>query len=393
MAPSNQMAIEKLSEDLLMEILWRLPVKSLLQLKSVCKNWYALIQSPNFIYLHHDRAASIAAAANTHCLLVKRFLNGGEGGVTLSFVPNETPVEDMDISSTGLDVKDLQILGPCNGVVCLTRFGSSPPIVLCNPSMKEFRVLPESSYKKDHMCNLGFGFVPYTNDYKVVRFGMKSTDLGIGGIDEAIEIYDLSTDSWREVDAESPVEFGFQCFYDSYVVWNGDFFWHTYHQRDGSPAIMAFSMSNEVFEEMPMPEVCLLDQYSEQKLFVLKNSLAMVVYPKWWSNPFMLPPEEFPLKKSFDIWVMNEEDIEVSWTKKFTIGPFQGIDWALGFRQNGEFLVESGYGQMMSYNLNTSERKEYQVHDQVEDHEHDLPPPPYVQVLPYTETLVSVKRL
>ncbi|XP_058185594.1 F-box protein At3g20690-like [Rhododendron vialii] len=358
------MAIENLSEDLLMEILWRLPVKTLLQLKSVCKNWYAFIQNPNFIYLHHCRIASIAAAENTDCLLVKRFLNDGSGGVVLSFVTNETPVEDIDISSTGLDIKHLQILGPCYGVVCLSRFGLNSPLVLCNPSMKEFRVLPPPAYKNDHITNLGFGYDHFTGGYKVVRFAMMSTDIPTRGIDEMIEIYDSSTDSWREVHTQSPIQSGFHCCHDSYASWNGDCFWYAYRHHNGGAVIMAFSMTYEVFEQMPVPEVCLSDQYSEMKLFVLNDSLAMVIYPNWWSNPFFFEPGEFLMEKSFDIWVMNEEDVEVLWTKKFTIGPFQGVDWALGFRQNGEFLVESGYGQMMSYNLNTQERKEYQVHDQ-----------------------------
>ncbi|XP_058187808.1 F-box/kelch-repeat protein At3g17530-like [Rhododendron vialii] len=382
------MAIDKLSEDLLMEILWRLPVKSLLQFKSVCKNWYALIRNPSFISLHHQRAAFIAADENTDCLLVKRFLDGGEGAVVLSFVPDQNPVEDIDISSTGLDIKALRILGPCNGIVCLTRFGLNSPIVLCNPSMKEFRILPQPSYKNDHISNLGFGFHFFTDDYKVVRFAMMSTDLNIRGIDEMIEIYDLSTDSWREVEAKSPIESGFHCCHDSYVSWNGDCFWYANSHDNGGAVIMTFSMTDEVFEEMPVPEVCLLDQHGENKLFVLNDSLAMVIYPKWWCNPYVFPPDLFLLEKSFDIWVMNEEDVEVSWTKKFTIGPFKGLDWALGFRQNGEFLLERGYGQMMSYNLNTRERKEYEVHDQVQGH----PPPPNLQVLPYTESLVSVKR-
>lgn len=211
-----------------------------------------------------------------------------------------------------------------------------------------------------------------------------------GDIDETVEIYDLSTDSWREVDVESPIESGFHCWHDSYASWNGNFFWYAYHSRGGGGGlvIMAFSMSDEVFKQIPVPEVCLLDHNSEKKLFVLNDSLAMVVYPNWWSRPLVFPPEELLLEKSFDIWVMNEEDIEVLWTKKFTIGPFQGLDWALGFRQNGEFLVESGHGQMLSYNLYTRERKEYQVHDQVRGR----PPPPNLQVLPYTESLVSVKR-
>ncbi|KAH7845733.1 hypothetical protein Vadar_005403 [Vaccinium darrowii] len=217
------------------------------------------------------------------------------------------------------------------------------------------------------MSNLGFGFDPYTNDYKLVRFNMTSADIPIGNIDEKVEIYDLSIDSWREVDVESPIESGFHCWYDSYASWNGYFCWYAYHPRGGGSVITAFSMSDEVFEQLPVPEVCLLDHHNENDLFVLNNSLAMVFYPKWWSNPFDFPPEEFMLEKSFEIWVMNEEDVEVSWTKKFTIGPLHGLDWALGFRQNGEFLLESGYGQMMSYNLYTPERKEYQVHDQLQE--------------------------
>ncbi|XP_058187809.1 putative F-box protein At3g16210 [Rhododendron vialii] len=387
------MAIQKLPKDLLVEILCRLPVKLLLRSKSVCKYWYFLLQTPGFIYLHHDRVASIAAAENTDCLLVKRFLDRGEGGVVLSFVPDETPVEDIDISSTGLDIKQLQILGPCNGVVCLTRFAFNSTIVMWNPSMKEFREIPQPSYKNDHLCNLGFGYDPFTDDYKVVRFTMLSTDLSVRGLDETIEIYELRTDSWRKVDAKSPAEYGLHCFYDSYASWNGDCFWYAHPQigylhHGGGPAIMAFSMSDEVFEELPVPEVCLLNEHKEHRLFVLNDSLAMVIYPKGWANPSWLPPEEFSFMKSFDIWVMNEEDAEVLWTKKFTIGPLQGLDWALGFRKNGEFLVESTYGQMMSYTLNTRERKEYEVHDQVQGH----PPPPHIQAIPYIESLVSIKR-
>lgn len=46
----------ELPEDVLMDILSRIPVKSLLQFKSVSKYRYALIRNPNFISLHHSRA-------------------------------------------------------------------------------------------------------------------------------------------------------------------------------------------------------------------------------------------------------------------------------------------------------------------------------------------------
>lgn len=104
--------MEELPEALLTEILSRLPVKPLLRSKSVCKNWYSLIQNPSFIFLHHHRAASTAVTQSTDCLIVKRSLDGGHNNIIVSFAPNTTPIED----DKGLDI---QLLGPCNGVVCL----------------------------------------------------------------------------------------------------------------------------------------------------------------------------------------------------------------------------------------------------------------------------------
>ncbi|XP_058185591.1 F-box/kelch-repeat protein At3g06240-like [Rhododendron vialii] len=397
------MAIVKLPEDLLMEILLRLPVKSLLRFKSVCKNWYALIQNPSFISLHHDHFTSIPVNQNTDCLFVKGSLEGGMGvfcrfmpfqlqklsclhvigsadppvyteelgGMALSFVTGENPVEDIDISFTGIDIEALQILGPCNGVVCLTS-GLNSTIVICNPSMNEFRVLPQPSYKNDFFSNLGIGYDPITNDYKVVKFG----NISIMGIDERVEIYDerveiyeLSTDSWREVDDEGPIESGFLCSESLFTSWNGDFFWYAYSGgcHPVGLAIVAFSMTDEEFKEMPVPEVCLSHH---PKLSVLKDSLALVICQNWWAG------------RCFDIWLMNKEDVEVSWTKKFTIGPcFPAFDEVLGFRQNGEVLVKN-LGQIMLYNSNTRERKEYQVHGRLSN----------LHAVPYTESLVSVNR-
>lgn len=49
-----------LPEDLIREVLLRVPVKSLLVCKSVCKPWLSTISNPNFIksHLHHVLTAS-----------------------------------------------------------------------------------------------------------------------------------------------------------------------------------------------------------------------------------------------------------------------------------------------------------------------------------------------
>lgn len=49
---TSSIAYQNLPEDVIIEILLRLPVNSLLKFKSVCRNWYSLIKSPNFIRKH-----------------------------------------------------------------------------------------------------------------------------------------------------------------------------------------------------------------------------------------------------------------------------------------------------------------------------------------------------
>ncbi|KAI8010643.1 putative F-box protein [Camellia lanceoleosa] len=54
-------------EEVWIEILARLPMKSLLRFRSVCKSWYYLITNPSFITTHLNRTKS----NHSHKLLIK----------------------------------------------------------------------------------------------------------------------------------------------------------------------------------------------------------------------------------------------------------------------------------------------------------------------------------
>ncbi|KAI8534253.1 hypothetical protein RHMOL_Rhmol10G0075600 [Rhododendron molle] len=182
------MAIDgELPDDVLKEILSGLPVKSLLRFLSVSKYWYSLILNPSFVSLQRNHAASIAKDTNDDCLLVKRFPHDGGDNLlcgpdcnetslfydklydklVLSLVPVETPVGDLDISFTGLNVVDLNLLHSSNGLVLCAANRST--IVICNPALREVRVLPQPPYESRRTTHLGFGFDPITDDYKVIR--------------------------------------------------------------------------------------------------------------------------------------------------------------------------------------------------------------------------------
>ncbi|PHT85412.1 hypothetical protein T459_07518 [Capsicum annuum] len=48
----------KVPHDIIIEILLKLPAKSLLRFKGVCKSWRSLIEDSRFINLRHDRCKS-----------------------------------------------------------------------------------------------------------------------------------------------------------------------------------------------------------------------------------------------------------------------------------------------------------------------------------------------
>lgn len=102
-----------LPEDLVIDqILSRLPVKSLMRFKSVCKRWYSFPTNPSFIasHLKHNTTCNSLASWNANIgpmfenIFSLRFYSLAFQPVNLNF---------------GLDRKPDLVLGPCDGLFCL----------------------------------------------------------------------------------------------------------------------------------------------------------------------------------------------------------------------------------------------------------------------------------
>jgi hypothetical protein len=95
----------------------------------------------------------------------------------------------------------------------------------------------------------------------------------------------------------------------------------------------------------------MLEEVSLISTSVLNNCIAMIVYDI----------QETVTEKIFDIWVMREYGVKVSWTKQFVIRPLSGIQFPLGFAKNDELLLVDNSGQLVSYNSNAQEIMSLQV--------------------------------
>jgi F-box interacting protein len=351
-----------LPEDLSMEILSRLPVKSLMRCKCVSKSWYALVTNPSFISKH----LKISHNLNRGAAIIRH--GGGLDQLRLSTLSNETleVSADVDLSKWFQDeVSMVSMFGPCNGILCLScalwKKRDYDRLVLWNPATRESKILPPIHRQLDMpdlTSTFGFGFDPKTNDYKVVRimnFRFRYCE---------VQVYHLSTNSWRVLDSSpNPSYFIPPPRFSSYL--NGVYYWwarvHDYSDM-GRRLLLSFDMSNEEFQEvLPPPSEggCIED------IAVINDSVTLIL------------PCGIESKEWVGIWVLNECGVERTWTKIFTIRQIPGVWDLLQIRGDG-LVVGTGVDRcLVLYDPRTQEARNLQIYGARS-----------AQLVSYTESLV-----
>ncbi|XP_039158004.1 F-box/kelch-repeat protein At3g06240-like isoform X2 [Eucalyptus grandis] len=188
------------------------------------------------------------------------------------------------------------------------------------------------------MEGLGFGFDARSNAYKIVRI---LQDDNRKGLETRVQIYTLSTDSWRSLECEVPA----LCNPIPAVFLNGNLHWFVSKHTEGYGSVLLFNVASEVFDEMVPSEEFLhvLSVSSEAVLSVLNDLLAVctirgeaVGHPK-------------PLSVC-SIWVMREYGVPESWTELYSFeysGRVSGVD---GFTRDGELLMLTADKGQVSWN-------------------------------------------
>ncbi|XP_073143874.1 F-box/kelch-repeat protein At3g23880-like [Henckelia pumila] len=382
------MANHGLPEDVLIEIMVRLPVKSIQRFKCVSKSWRDLLKSSIFIKRHQKRDVR-----KQHVLLVKRFLRQqDERKNVFSFHDPDFPqvLVSPDLSVPIPDIvpqSNIQrtlfatVHGPCNGLVCVTF---DETVFLCNPALREFRslppwniVYPDQRYIITNLDN-GFGLDPNTGAYKVVRIWLIHHSRG-GYRDRSkyplnqtlrFDLYNSTSNSWKQIDPELPnvdLVWWFPCFQ---LFFNNSIHWcaSTLENQSGCN-ILCFDTSTDAFRLMDYPDQGLQDVAGHLRgLMVLNESLAIFFYRS---------------KEPVNIWVMKEYGVKESWTKQFVIGPHDSILNPLLCLGDEWLLYESENGKLAAWALHQNHFKEFQFYE----YQNSL------RALVYEECLINLEML
>ncbi|XP_076926264.1 putative F-box protein At1g32420 [Bidens hawaiensis] len=361
--------------DIQLEIFKRLPVKSLLQLRSVSKSWKSLINSSEFNahYVgHHPRLER---------LFVRSLIdfsdsgpNNRSRGSLFSSSRKKYVIKDKYVSVVFDDTFSQQkaaylkkpllvqvlersiIIGSSHGLVCF--FGECEKghgsisrarmVVLWNISTRKTVgiVFPNVSKDARDETVLGFWVCRKTSDPKIVKISQVSR-WSRTCIPWQVEVFTLSTGAWRSPGSNLPresIHLGrFHEVVEGFIYWLAGDRITIDGEYKFSNLIISFDMTSEEFREVTLPESLTHQYVGYQSIFKLGESLVVL------ENGASV----------FSVWMM-EDGVLHSFTKLFSFNvnkPDSSI-WVLGFRNSVEPIMEisgddSDRGQVVVYEPNT----------------------------------------
>ncbi|XP_059650938.1 F-box protein At3g07870-like [Cornus florida] len=343
-----------LPRDVFIDVLTRLPIRTLVRCACVCKSWYSLLTNPNFITTH------LNADNNDNLLLIRR-RSGDDGNVvhySLLLCKNEMFCDYAELELPLKTHSDpfLRIIGCCNGLVCLYNdlHNSQEELYLWNPSIQNTLALPplqnlQVKFRSDNLVNhsIGFGFDSVTDDYKVVRIVYLNGPSSFRTPPE-IGIFSLSTGTWRNISHLGLPYTIYERAPQAYL--NGAAHWLAWDWRRRSNLIVSFHMGDEVFGEIMVPSSIFCD-YVEKSVCVAKfqESLSLIA--------------GISGEDTCCIWVMKEYGISESWTKQFNIDTKRGsFNSVAGFTRKGEILFGTNAGNLVAYDLVAKQVMRLHIH-------------------------------
>ncbi|GJW94933.1 F-box associated domain containing protein [Tanacetum coccineum] len=309
-------SIEDLPPNVMTDVLSRLPVKTIIHCKCVCKNWRELVSDSYFVNLHLSRSPAGIMIHDYSSPHKTAFLYMDDPGVIKWWeIEDETrlhhdPVMNFDLN---LITKTFGLLGmgSVNGLVCLGKYlYIKCNICICNPVTSEYTILPLSQRTKftNTMIVYGFGIGLLTKEYKVIQIFQGDISLNATSSRPRLleaEVYTLGKGQWRQL---GHVPYRLEVSHGTFL--NGSIHWIVLDE-DSPEKLYAFDIDNETFQLFPSPPKEKLDYIRYQTLGVVNGCLSQC----------------YTSYSEFTVWVMKEYGIRRSWHKEVVIKQTNLVYW------------------------------------------------------------------
>lgn len=313
-----------LPEEMIEEILMKIPAGYVWDIRRVCKSWNALITHSQFASKHFERNKNNA----TSFLLIAFCQRLRRKSLSL-FRLNHHPHTLVDINSIAarrLDYfylrnnfpdffKELVVAGSINGIVCVSSFCKSITrfLALWNPAINRWKPIPLLPHKKmDHdYSSVGLAFDYLTDDYRIIRLVSVVTDADEPS--SRIEMYSVNQDSWLDAATSSPFPY-FTTQPNCSVIVKGIPYWSRNYQDFYYPycefqsnVIATVDPHTGLYKEISYPQI-VTNENTTVHPFNFMDSLAVLIYEN--SNP-----------KMFRVYALDEKSHGANWINLCTSAP------------------------------------------------------------------------
>nr|GEX01920.1 hypothetical protein [Tanacetum cinerariifolium] len=217
------------------------------------------------------------------------------------------------------------LLGSSQGLFFFYKLYNSQ-FVLWNPTIKKSVAIDlptnddELDIVPDHRTTIAFGVCPNTLDAKLVKITSENPFVSITTVIQ-VEVYTLSSRVWRILASNLPQK---SLMFLDWVDVGGFIYWFSQDSVSHSYLITSFDLTSEVFTEVSLPDCLTSNDDNYVFLSKLGDSLVLLEGNNW----------------DIHVWIMKNGDPK-SFTPLYTIDmPSENIISVLGFRKNGEPIIE-----------------------------------------------------
>ncbi|KAL1832730.1 hypothetical protein ACET3Z_002381 [Daucus carota] len=355
-------------EDLLTEVLSRLPVKYLLRCKAVSKSWYSLISNPSFIKAHYQRHAITidSAGDDNNATLIGRLFQGADSdlyfeedgsyslfrlGTTDDYIASlNFPFSRADYPFTpncipvgcvcGIVCVCVDPSAPIDAYYCFPAPDKATHIYIWNPATRQSKLIPSHAlYDCDDTDKvaLGFGFDLVDFDFKVVRV-----------VSRAIfpQVYSANRDAWQNIETnltDFPQEDVFHICLHGFLFTTGD------------NGMIAFDLNKEVFIcdiKLPGCSNEPREECYDARIVDFKDSIAVIT------------SDDKELSGKLNLWTLDDEAclrggrVKALWTFMLSIDVGVHLMYVKGLFSSVEFLlVLVPDSEWFSYNFDKKEAR------------------------------------
>ncbi|EOA30791.1 hypothetical protein CARUB_v10013934mg [Capsella rubella] len=291
------MAIPDLHNDLVEEILCRVPARNLKRLRGTSKRWNRLLKDDGRLAREHcDKATKEFVF-----LMLKRIspmsvcLPHGDALEVKTVLVLPDPRFNNSQRFDGFEVVHCDGLLLCYHHGTILRQGSQ--FVVWNPLTGQARWIESKGGA------FGFGYKKSScrrKSYKVLSFSAGTNNS---------EIYDFDSDSWRLVDHDIAPGFTLPYSRSPSVSFKGNIYWIAKQVEDESIHLLRFDFSTEKSQRLPLPCQSLTSYLIAFLSCVREDKLSTIL--------------QLDRNSKTEIWVTDKIDDEttkaISWTKLFAL--------------------------------------------------------------------------